>query len=55
MIHLAVVIVAIIVIFYGALMLLGLAFSGFDHNKGCGCLTMILAAAIALGVIMYAC
>ena len=55
MIHLAMVILAIIIIFYGAMFLLNIGLSGFGVNKGCGCMTMILAGAIALGVMMYAC
>jgi hypothetical protein len=55
MIHLAIVIVAFIVICYGVMLLLGLAFSGFGESKGCGCLTMLIAGAIALAVCMYAC
>lgn len=55
MIHLGLVIVAIIAICYGVLFLLSLAGSGFQANKGCGCFTTLLALAIGLAVLMYAC
>ena len=55
MIHLALVIVAFIVICYAVMLLLSLAVSGFHVNKGCGCFTLILAGGIALAIIMYAC
>jgi len=53
MIHLALIILAAVVILWAIGALLTLAFSGFSESKGCGCFTLVLAAGIALVILFF--
>lgn len=51
MIHLALVIVAVVVIGYFCLFLLSLILNGFEEGPGCGCLTLVIVLVIVAVIV----